>query len=99
MKVESKSDGRKSPELLLEKPLDSEKQSVFHLLLAAVDGRQPEKSGTTSVLINILDVNGNAPVLDQLMKTASLMENSPPSTLLTKLRASGSDSGLNGEIS
>ncbi|XP_010892972.2 LOW QUALITY PROTEIN: protocadherin gamma-C5-like [Esox lucius] len=99
LEVQSKSDGSKFPELLLEKPLDREKQSSFHLVLAAVDGGHAETSGTTHVLINILDVNDNAPVFDQPIKTVSLPENSPPGMLLTKVNASDSDYGMNGEIS
>ncbi|XP_045080327.1 protocadherin gamma-C5-like isoform X24 [Coregonus clupeaformis] len=99
LKLESKSDGSKFPELLLDKPLDREKQAVFHLLLTTVDGRQPPKSGTTSVVIDILDVNDNAPVFDQPIKTVSLLENSPQGTLVTKLNASDADYGLNGKIS
>ncbi|XP_014052106.2 protocadherin gamma-C5 isoform X10 [Salmo salar] len=99
LKLESKSDGSKFPELLLDKPLDREKQAVFHLLLTTADGRQPQKSGTTSVVIDILDVNDNAPVFDQPIKTVSLFENSPQGTLVTKLNASDADYGHNGKIS
>ncbi|XP_048884454.1 protocadherin gamma-C5-like isoform X1 [Brienomyrus brachyistius] len=99
LKVETKSDGSKFPELVLEKALDREKQGEFRLLLTAVDGGKPEKSGTTTVIIKILDVNDNAPVFDEPSKRVSLLENSPPGTLVTKLNATDADSGLNGEIS
>ncbi|XP_071024087.1 protocadherin gamma-C5-like isoform X40 [Oncorhynchus clarkii lewisi] len=99
LKLESKSDGSKFPELLLDKPLDREKQAVFHLLLTTADGRQPQKSGTTSLVIDILDVNDNAPVFDQPFKTVSLFENSPQGTLVTQLNASDADYGHNGKIS
>lgn len=97
--VETKSDGSKFPELLLEKALDRETQAAFQLLLTAVDGGQPEKSGTTLLLIKILDVNDNAPVFDEPVKRVSLLENSPPGTLVTKLNATDVDSGVNGRIS
>ncbi|XP_041929605.1 protocadherin 2 gamma 28 isoform X7 [Alosa sapidissima] len=96
--VETKSDGSKFPELVLEKALDRETQEGFRLLLTAVDGGQPEKSGTTLVHINILDVNDNAPVFDQPVIKVSLLENSPPGTLVTQLNATDIDSGLNGQI-
>ncbi|MBN3308520.1 FAT4 protein, partial [Amia calva] len=88
----------KFPELVLEKPLDREKQPTFRLLLTATDGGTPEKSGTTVVLITILDVNDNAPVFDHPVKRVSLLENSPPGTLVTKLNATDMDYGLNGEL-
>lgn len=99
LKVETKSDGSKFPELVLEKAVDREKQAAFRLLLTAVDGGQPEKSGTTVLLIKVLDVNDNAPVFDEQVKRVSLLENSPPGTLVTKLNATDLDSGANGKIS
>nr|XP_055033343.1 protocadherin gamma-C5-like isoform X2 [Misgurnus anguillicaudatus] len=99
LNVETKSDGSKFPELVLEKNLNRETQAAFQLLLTAVDGGQPEKSGTSLILIKILDVNDNAPVFDEPVKRVSLLENSPPGTLVTKLNATDIDSGTNGKIS
>ncbi|XP_066525887.1 protocadherin gamma-C5-like isoform X1 [Hoplias malabaricus] len=99
LRVETKSDGEKFPELVLEKSLDREIQASFRLLLTAVDGGQPEKSGTTLLLIKILDVNDNAPVFDEPVKRVSLLENSPLGTVVAKLNATDADSGLNGDVS
>ncbi|XP_059378023.1 protocadherin gamma-C5-like isoform X16 [Carassius carassius] len=99
LNVETKSDGSKFPELVLEKALDREAQAAFRLSLTAVDGGQPGKSGSTLLLIKILDVNDNAPVFDEPVKRVSFLENSPPGTPVTKLNATDLDSGINGEIS
>ncbi|XP_033829774.1 protocadherin gamma-C5-like isoform X2 [Periophthalmus magnuspinnatus] len=99
LNVETKSDGSKFPELVVDKPLDRETQASFRLLLTAVDGGQPEKSGSTLLLIKILDVNDNAPVFDEPVKKVTLLENVAPGTLVTKLNATDSDSGSNGEVS
>ncbi|TSK45897.1 Protocadherin gamma-C5 [Bagarius yarrelli] len=99
LNVEVKSDGSKVPELVLEKALDRETHASFRLLLTAVDGGQPEKSGTTLLLIKVLDVNDNAPLLDETVKVVSLLENSPIGTVVAKLNATDLDSGSNGEIS
>ncbi|XP_039976624.1 protocadherin gamma-C5-like isoform X2 [Xiphias gladius] len=99
LNVESKSDGSKFPELVVDKPLDREAQAKFRLLLTAVDGGQPEKSGSTVMLIKILDVNDNAPVFDEPVKKVRLLENVAQGTLVTKLNATDADSGNNGEIS
>ncbi|XP_012686856.1 protocadherin gamma-C5-like isoform X13 [Clupea harengus] len=96
--VETKSDGSKFPELVVEKALDRETLAGFRLLLTAVDGGQPEKSGTTLVLIKILDVNDNAPVFEQLVIRVRLLENSVSGTLVTQLNATDIDSGMNGQI-
>ncbi|XP_056147954.1 protocadherin gamma-C5-like isoform X1 [Lampris incognitus] len=98
LNVETKSDGTRFPELVVEKALDGETQASFRLLLTAVDGGQPEKSGSTLLLIKILDVNDNAPVFDEPVKKVSLLENVAPGTLVTKLNATDRDSGQNGEI-
>ncbi|XP_055015292.1 protocadherin gamma-C5-like isoform X2 [Boleophthalmus pectinirostris] len=99
LNVETKSDGSKFPELVVDKPLDRETQASFRLLLTAVDGGQPEKSGSTLLLIKILDVNDNAPIFDEPVKKVTLLENVAPGTLVTKLNATDSDSGNNGEVS
>ncbi|TNN54771.1 Protocadherin gamma-C5 [Liparis tanakae] len=99
LNVETKSDGSKFPELLVDKPLDRETQASFRLLLTALDGGQPVRSGTTLMLIRILDVNDNAPVFDEPVKKVRLLENVARGTLVTKLNATDADSGNNGGIS
>lgn len=99
LNVETKSDGSKFSELVVDKALDRETQASFRLLLTAVDGGQPEKSGSTLLLIKVLDVNDNAPVFDEPVKKVRLLENVAPGTLVTKLNATDADSGNNGEIS
>lgn len=97
--VESKSDGTKFPELVVSRALDRETHAMFRLLLTAVDGGRPEKSGSTLLLIKILDVNDNAPVFDEPIKNVKLLENVARGTLVTQLNATDADSGSNGEIS
>lgn len=99
LKVETKSDGSKFPELVVDKALDRETQASFRLLLTAVDGGQPEKSGSTLLLIKILDVNDNAPVFDEPVTKVRLLENVARGTLVTKLNATDADSGTNGDLS
>lgn len=99
LNVETKSDGSKFPELVVDRPLDRETQASFRLLLSAVDGGQPEKSGSTLLLIKILDVNDNSPVFDEPVKKVRLLENVARGTLVTKLNATDADSSNNGEIS
>ncbi|KAF3693898.1 Protocadherin gamma-C5 [Channa argus] len=99
LNVETKSDGSKFPELVVDKALDRETQASFRLSLTAVDGGHPEKSGSTLLLIKILDVNDNAPVFDEPVKKVKLLENVARGTLLTKLNATDADSGNNGELS
>ncbi len=99
LKVEPKSDGSKIPILVLNKPLDREKTSSFKLILTAVDGGSPEKSGNSAIFINVLDVNDNAPQFHNPTKRITLLENAPHRTLVTTINASDADHGQNGEIS
>ncbi|KFP80623.1 Protocadherin gamma-B3, partial [Acanthisitta chloris] len=48
-------DGTKHVELVLEKSLDREKQRNHHLILTAVDGGDPVRSGTAQIKINVTD--------------------------------------------
>uniref|UniRef100_A0A8C1PTN9 Protocadherin 2 alpha a 1 n=1 Tax=Cyprinus carpio TaxID=7962 RepID=A0A8C1PTN9_CYPCA len=97
--TQSGRDGSKFTNLVLKKPLDREKQATHNMILTAVDGGVPARSGTASIIVRVLDVNDNAPKFDKDSYTINLTENSPiGSTFLLRVNASDSDEGLNGEI-
>ncbi|XP_048399489.1 protocadherin-10-like [Stegostoma tigrinum] len=98
VKVQSMRDGSKSAELLLEKPLDRERQSTFHLTLTAIDGGVPHRSGTAQIIINVVDANDNAPTFDQEIYRAKVPENAAKGTLVIKLKAADLDEGTNAEL-
>nr|XP_057919357.1 protocadherin gamma-A11-like [Doryrhamphus excisus] len=85
-------------ELVLDKELDREKQSEMNLLLTALDGGSPQRSGTVVIHVTVLDANDNAPVFSQAVYKASLPENSPPDTIVIHVSATDADEGLNGEV-
>ncbi|XP_077433264.1 protocadherin gamma-A12-like isoform X47 [Vanacampus margaritifer] len=86
-------------ELVLEKELDREQQREINLLLTALDGGSPQKSGTAAIHVTVLDANDNAPVFSQAVYKASLPENSPPDTIVIHVSATDDDEGVNGEVS
>ncbi|XP_029439519.1 protocadherin-10-like [Rhinatrema bivittatum] len=98
LEVQTRSDGSKFAELVLESPLDREQQKSHRVLLTAIDGGLPERSGTALVTISVLDANDNVPTFDQPSYRVSLRENAPTGTLVIKLNATDLDEGTNGEI-
>ncbi|XP_061581353.1 protocadherin gamma-A11-like isoform X48 [Cololabis saira] len=98
LKLHSQSDGGKKVEMILQKPLDREKQERISLLLTAIDGGEPQRSGTMQIFITVLDINDNAPVFTQPVYKAAVPENSIKGTLITKVSASDADKGSNGEV-
>ncbi|XP_078087839.1 uncharacterized protein LOC144505601 [Mustelus asterias] len=98
IKVQTRTDGSKTAELLLEKSLDREQQSSFHIVLTAIDGGIPHRSGTTQILIIVMDSNDNAPVFDHEVYKAIIPENAPQGTSVTTIKAVDLDQGVNAEI-
>ncbi|XP_033181305.1 protocadherin alpha-8-like [Mastacembelus armatus] len=88
-----------TPELVLQKVLDREKQSVIRLTLTAIDGGTPAKSGTMVIIVNVLDINDNPPVFSQTLYKASVYENVKIGTSIITLNATDLDAGDNGRVS
>ncbi|XP_060693424.1 protocadherin beta-16-like isoform X3 [Hemiscyllium ocellatum] len=92
-------DGKvKSPVLVLQSPLDREKDSSYRFTLTAKDGGVPVRSGTSQVIIIVKDVNDHAPIFPQSVYRASLLENATTGTQVIRLNATDLDDGANGEI-
>ncbi|XP_031443177.1 protocadherin alpha-C2-like isoform X2 [Clupea harengus] len=98
IEIQSGRDGSKFADLILKKSLDREEQNVHSLILTAVDGGVPARSGTVSIVVRVLDTNDNAPQFDKDGYTIELSENSPIGSLVVKLNATDLDEGLNSEI-
>ncbi|XP_068443501.1 protocadherin gamma-A2-like isoform X25 [Clinocottus analis] len=98
VKLHDQADGTKNVEMVLEKPLDREKNEDLSLVLTAVDGGEPQMTGTMQILITVLDANDNAPVFTQPIYKASIKENSPVGTVVVTVTATDADHGSNGRI-
>ncbi|XP_061691567.1 protocadherin gamma-C5-like [Syngnathoides biaculeatus] len=96
--IKTHKDGRKIPELVLEKPLDREKMPVHHLILTAVDGGDPVRSGTSEITVTVLDNNDNAPQFERQLYEAIVSENATRGAHILQVTATDADEGLNGEI-
>ncbi|XP_068571376.1 protocadherin alpha-2-like [Cebidichthys violaceus] len=87
-----------SAELVLQKALDREKQSVITLLLTAVDGGKPARSGSLQIRINVLDVNDNIPIFSKSLYKVRVPENTAHGTVVITLNATDLDEGMNSKI-
>uniref|UniRef100_A0A3P8T4I9 Cadherin domain-containing protein n=1 Tax=Amphiprion percula TaxID=161767 RepID=A0A3P8T4I9_AMPPE len=98
LKTQSKLDGGKYAELVLDKELDREEQQELRLLLTALDGGDPKRTGTATVHVTVLDANDNAPVFSQAVYEAIIPENAPLDTVVVKVTATDADEGQNGKV-
>ncbi|XP_027029217.2 protocadherin alpha-3-like isoform X10 [Tachysurus fulvidraco] len=87
-----------SSELVLQKALDREKLPVIHLIVSAVDGGKPPRSGTLNLKVNVIDVNDNTPICGKSLYKAQIPEDSPSGTVVVTVTANDADEGLNKEI-
>ncbi|CAM4617802.1 unnamed protein product [Leuciscus chuanchicus] len=99
IEIQSGRDGSKFADLILKKALDREQHAIHNLILTAVDGGVPARSGTASIIVRVLDTNDNAPQFDKDSYTINLTENSPIGSLVVKLNATDKDEGGNPPLS
>ncbi|XP_029918434.1 LOW QUALITY PROTEIN: protocadherin alpha-3-like [Myripristis murdjan] len=98
VEVKDRGEDRKIPFLVLQKQLDRETATKHKLLLTAVDGGKPPKSGTIEIIVDVLDVNDNTPMFTKDVYSAMLSENTPAGVTVIRVNATDLDEGLNGEV-
>ncbi|XP_060751284.1 protocadherin alpha-C2 [Tachysurus vachellii] len=98
IEIQSGSDGTKYVDLVLQAPLDREKQAVHSLILTAMDGGTPARTGTATVIVKVLDTNDNTPQFDRQVYSVDLVENARVGTLVMQLNATDTDEGTNAEV-
>ncbi|XP_060742059.1 protocadherin alpha-C2-like isoform X7 [Tachysurus vachellii] len=98
IEIQTGRDGSKFTDLILKKPLDREEVGVHNLILTAVDGGVPARSGTASIIVRVLDTNDNAPQFDKDSYTINIPENSPIGSIVVKLNATDADDGSNSDL-
>ncbi|XP_062986161.1 protocadherin gamma-C5-like isoform X22 [Elgaria multicarinata webbii] len=84
--------------LLTREKLDRETVSQYIIKLTAQDSGSPPLSTDVTVLLNISDVNDNAPSFSQHFYNSFLKENNPPGSLLCTVAASDPDEGDNSRL-
>ncbi|XP_042369412.1 protocadherin alpha-6-like, partial [Plectropomus leopardus] len=98
LEVKDKGDDGKIPILVVQKSLDRETAGSHSLVLTALDGGKPPKSGTMNILVNVLDINDNAPVFTKDVYSVMLDENAPVGTTVVQVNATDLDEGPNGDV-
>uniref|UniRef100_A0A8C3ELG7 Uncharacterized protein n=1 Tax=Corvus moneduloides TaxID=1196302 RepID=A0A8C3ELG7_CORMO len=98
VEVKESTDGSKFAELVLRRALDREKEPRLRLMLTALDGGDPPRTGTAQLWINVTDANDNPPVFAQDRYRASLREDAPPGSTVLNVTASDADAGTNAHI-
>nr|XP_046179287.1 protocadherin alpha-8-like [Oncorhynchus gorbuscha] len=92
------SDEDKIPFLVLKKSLDREQNHNYTLLLTAIDGGIPQRSGMLNVTIVVLDSNDNRPVFSQDTYNVRIQENVGVGTVVIRVNATDADEGSNSEV-
>jgi hypothetical protein len=68
-------------------------RQLYILKVVAQDGGSPPRSSTTTVYMNIVDVNDNQPMFDPASYTHVIDENVPVGTTVLNVSATDIDSG------
>ncbi|XP_027761212.1 protocadherin gamma-A12-like [Empidonax traillii] len=90
--------GDQRPELVLAKALDREEAAFHELMLRAMDGGDPARTGTARIRVTVVDANDNAPVFSQAEYTVRVAEDVPVGSVLVTVTATDADEGLNGDV-
>ncbi|KAM9373542.1 LOW QUALITY PROTEIN: uncharacterized protein LRP34_007153 [Phaethornis superciliosus] len=98
VEVKERQDGKKFAELVLRRALDRESEQSVRLVLTALDGGDPPRSGTAQLCINVTDANDNPPVFAQDRYRVSLREDALPGSVVLNVSASDADAGTNARI-
>ena len=99
----SKIDGTLEAKLILREKLDREIEAQYRLILTAVDSgdsssRRSPKTGTSTIIVNVMDSNDNKPRFLQTQYDVSIPENIPTGSTILQVQATDKDVGPNGQI-
>ncbi|XP_045579954.1 protocadherin alpha-3-like [Salmo salar] len=98
LEVKDRGEDRKTPSLILQKPLDREAVKSHILLLTAIDGGKPPRSGDMRITVDVSDVNDNPPVFTEDAYSVLVNENANLGTTVIQVNATDLDEGSNAEV-
>uniref|UniRef100_A0ABM5FVG6 Protocadherin-16 n=1 Tax=Pogona vitticeps TaxID=103695 RepID=A0ABM5FVG6_9SAUR len=84
--------------LSIVRPLDREETSQHNLTVVAMDHGSPRRSATQLLLVQVLDVNDEAPAFEGSSYEARVAENLPAGAPVLQLHATDRDLGISGQV-
>lgn len=84
--------------LIVSGSIDRETTSFYHLEVLVFDGGFPILNGSAIVRVTVLDVNDNAPSVEQLLLNSPIQENVSNGTLVASFAINDSDIGSNAVV-
>ncbi|XP_032776151.1 protocadherin gamma-B1-like isoform X13 [Strigops habroptila] len=85
--------------LIIASALDREKDSAYNITITARDGGSPALSSSTALVLEVSDVNDNAPVFDGAAYSVYVAENNAAGAPVLRVSARDADAGANGRVS
>uniref|UniRef100_A0A6I8NJU7 Protocadherin alpha 5 n=1 Tax=Ornithorhynchus anatinus TaxID=9258 RepID=A0A6I8NJU7_ORNAN len=88
----------KTGEMKLNGTLDFEKNKLYEIQVKATDRGTLPMAGHCTVLVQVLDINDNAPEITVTSLSLPVREDAPPGTVIALISVSDRDSGANGQV-
>ncbi|XP_027253911.1 protocadherin alpha-13-like [Cricetulus griseus] len=88
----------KSGEVRMKSQLDFEENQLYEIPVEAVDKGNVPMTGHCTLLVEVLDVNDNAPEVTITSLSLPVREDAQPSTVIALVSVSDRDSGVNGQV-
>ncbi|XP_074147704.1 protocadherin alpha-12 isoform X9 [Sminthopsis crassicaudata] len=78
--------------------LDFEDNSIYEIQVTATDRGAPPMVGYCTILLEVVDINDNAPEMSVTSLSPPVLEDAPPGTVISLISVSDRDSGTNGQV-
>ncbi|XP_036605615.1 protocadherin alpha-12-like [Trichosurus vulpecula] len=78
--------------------LDFEDNDVYEIQVTATDRGAPPMAGHCTILLEVVDINDNAPEVSVTSLSLPVLEDAPAGTVIALVSVSDRDSGANGQV-
>ncbi|XP_052793572.1 protocadherin-20-like isoform X1 [Mya arenaria] len=98
LKVLENGDGTTDLNIVVKYPLDRESRHFYQLVISAIDGGSPPRTGSVKINITISDQNDNSPVFSKSLYNVTVEENIPVNSTIVHVNATDADAEDNGLV-